>query len=50
MRLNYELFNGVSVQFNNLETAPGDAAKIAAMPEVKHVSPMHRFDAPQRET
>ncbi|POR31406.1 Minor extracellular protease vpr, partial [Tolypocladium paradoxum] len=46
MRLDYELFKGVSVQLHDVEKADQTAAKIAALPDVKNVWPLRLYDMP----
>ena len=46
MKLDYELFKGVSVQLNDPKKADEKAAKLAAMPAVKAVYPVRLYDMP----
>ncbi|KAG5953461.1 hypothetical protein E4U58_000391, partial [Claviceps cyperi] len=46
MKLEFELFNGLSFQFHNLKTAKEKVAKYAAMPAVKAVNPVMLYDMP----
>ncbi|KAG6314255.1 hypothetical protein E4U44_002015 [Claviceps purpurea] len=46
MKLEFELFNGLSFQLNDLKTAKEKVAKYAAMPAVKAVHPVMLYDMP----
>ncbi|KAG6053955.1 hypothetical protein E4U17_004218 [Claviceps sp. LM77 group G4] len=46
MKLEFELFNGLSFQLHDLKTAKEKVAKYAAMPAVKAVHPVMLYDMP----
>lgn len=46
MKLDYELFKGVSVQLHDIEKAEEKAGKLAALPAVKAVFPVQLFKMP----
>ncbi|KAG6027485.1 hypothetical protein E4U19_001981 [Claviceps sp. Clav32 group G5] len=46
MKLEFELFNGLSFQLHNIKTAKEKVAKYAAMPAVKAVHPVMLYDMP----
>ncbi|KAG6117699.1 hypothetical protein E4U13_000846 [Claviceps humidiphila] len=46
MKLEFELFNGLSFQLDDLKTAKEKVAKYAAMPAVKAVHPVILYDMP----
>ncbi|KAG6065101.1 hypothetical protein E4U33_005962, partial [Claviceps sp. LM78 group G4] len=46
MKLEFELFNGLSYQLHDLKTAEDKVAKYAAMPAVKAVLPVILYDMP----
>ncbi|KAG5958397.1 hypothetical protein E4U56_005622 [Claviceps arundinis] len=46
MKLEYDLFTGLSVQLQDLKTAKQTVAKYAAMPAVKAVHPVTIYDIP----
>ncbi|KAG6048181.1 hypothetical protein E4U17_007225 [Claviceps sp. LM77 group G4] len=46
MKLEFELFNGLSYQLHDLKTAEDKVAKYAAMPAVKAVHPVILYDMP----
>ncbi|KAG6032065.1 hypothetical protein E4U40_006574 [Claviceps sp. LM458 group G5] len=46
MKLEYDLFTGLSVQLHDLKTAKQKVAKYAAMPAVKAVHPVILYDMP----
>ncbi|KAG5984996.1 hypothetical protein E4U55_002103 [Claviceps digitariae] len=46
MKLQYDLFNGVSVQLHDLSTAKQKVAELAAMPEVVAVHPVELYPMP----
>ncbi|KAG6305678.1 hypothetical protein E4U45_008487 [Claviceps purpurea] len=46
MKLEYDLFTGLSVQLHDLKTAKQKVAKYAAMPAVKAVHPVTLYDMP----
>ncbi|KAK2601970.1 hypothetical protein QQS21_004483 [Conoideocrella luteorostrata] len=46
MKLDYELFKGVSVQLHNVDKAEEKVMKLAAMPAVKNVYPVILYDMP----
>ncbi|KAG5958742.1 hypothetical protein E4U57_001123 [Claviceps arundinis] len=46
MKLEFELFNGLSFQLHDLKTAKQTVAKYAAMPAVKAVHPVILYDMP----
>lgn len=46
MKLNYELFKGVSVQLHDIDKAQQKAAQLAATPAVRAVFPVQLFDMP----
>ncbi|KAG6023323.1 hypothetical protein E4U40_004050 [Claviceps sp. LM458 group G5] len=46
MKLEFELFNGLSYQLHDLKTAQEKVAKYAAMPAVKAVHPVILYDMP----
>ncbi|KHN97107.1 subtilisin-like serine protease PR1C [Metarhizium album ARSEF 1941] len=47
MKLDYELFKGVSVQLHDVDKAHEKAAKLAATPAVKAVYPVQLFNMPK---
>ncbi|KAK2013592.1 subtilase [Colletotrichum eremochloae] len=49
MNLNYTLFKGASIQFNNLDTAEAKAAKLAQLPAVKNMWPVRTYGIPEAE-
>ncbi|KAJ2966907.1 hypothetical protein NQ176_g9924 [Zarea fungicola] len=44
--LNFELFNGVSIQLNDVKTAEEKAEKLAALPAVKNIWPVVKVPRP----
>lgn len=46
VELDYKLFKGASVQFNDLKSAPEAADKIASLPSVKRVWPVRVYGLP----
>ena len=46
MKLDYDLFKGVSVQLHDIKKADEKASKLAAMPAVKAVYPVQLFKMP----
>ncbi|KAG6058762.1 hypothetical protein E4U17_007567 [Claviceps sp. LM77 group G4] len=46
MKLEFELFKGLSFQLHNIKTAKEKVAKFAAMPAVKAVHPVMLYDMP----
>ncbi|KAG6036043.1 hypothetical protein E4U41_005821 [Claviceps citrina] len=46
MKLDYDLFHGVSVQLHDVQKAGARVAKLAALPEVKAVFPVVLYDMP----
>ncbi|PHH66184.1 hypothetical protein CDD81_247 [Ophiocordyceps australis] len=46
MRFDYELFQGLSVQIDNVDEAHKQAAELAALPAVKNVWPVRLYDMP----
>jgi subtilisin family serine protease len=46
MKLDYDLFKGVSVQLNDIEQAPATAARIAMLPAVRNVWPVELYSIP----
>ncbi|KAH9992374.1 subtilisin-like protein [Xylariaceae sp. FL0662B] len=49
MKLNYSLFKGASIQFNNVETAEAEAAKLNTLASVKQVWPNRVYSLPKDE-
>ena len=47
MKLDFKLFKGVSVQFNDLDRAEEGAAAIAALPAVKAMWPQRLYQMPK---
>ncbi|KAH7194985.1 peptidase S8/S53 domain-containing protein [Fusarium oxysporum] len=47
LELDYDLFKGVSVQFNDVTTAGQMAAKIAELPPIKNMWPVKLYSIPQ---
>ncbi|KAH7127837.1 peptidase S8/S53 domain-containing protein [Dactylonectria estremocensis] len=47
LQLDYKLFKGVSIQFNDLEKADDLAASVAALPAVKNVWPVKVYSIPK---
>lgn len=47
MDLNYKLFKGASIQFQDLDKAEDKAAKVASMPAVKNMWPVKLFSVPR---
>ncbi|EON99722.1 putative minor extracellular protease vpr protein [Phaeoacremonium minimum UCRPA7] len=47
MKLDFKLFKGVSVQFNDLDKAEESAAAIAALPAVKSIWPQRLYQMPK---
>ena len=50
MDLDYELFRGVSIQLNDVNTAEEKAAKLAALPAVKDIWPIRIIPRPNPTT
>ncbi|KAH7323148.1 subtilisin-like serine protease PR1C [Stachybotrys elegans] len=46
MTLDYELFKGISIQLNDVETAEERAAQLASLPAVKNIWPVKMIDRP----
>ncbi|OAA50286.1 subtilisin-like serine protease PR1C [Metarhizium rileyi] len=47
MKLNYDLFKGISVQLHDVDKAKKKAAQLASIPAVKAVYPVQLFDMPR---
>ncbi|KAH7176825.1 peptidase S8/S53 domain-containing protein [Dactylonectria macrodidyma] len=47
LELDYKLFKGVSIQFNDLEKADDLAANVAALPAVKNIWPVKVYSIPK---
>lgn len=47
MNLDYKLFKGVSVQFDDIENAEDKAARIARLPAVKQIWPVQVYSIPK---
>ncbi|KFA78781.1 hypothetical protein S40288_08979 [Stachybotrys chartarum IBT 40288] len=50
MALDFELFQGVSIQLNDVGTAEERAAQLASLPAVKNIWPVRMIDRPQPVT
>lgn len=46
VNLDYQLFNGVSIQLNDIKNAEEKAAKLAKLPSVKRIWPVQLIDRP----
>ncbi|EFQ32840.1 subtilase [Colletotrichum graminicola M1.001] len=49
MNLNFTLFKGASIQFNDLDTADAKAAQLAQLPSVKNMWPVRTYGIPDSE-
>ena len=49
MKLDYQLFNGASIQLHDLESANDTANRLASNPAVKDIYPVRLYSAPQHE-
>lgn len=49
MNLDYQLFKGVSIQFDDLKTAEEEAAKLSSLASVKQVWPNRVYTLPKDE-
>jgi hypothetical protein len=47
MKLDYKLFKGASIQFNDIDKAEELAAEVAAMPAIKQVWPVRKYHVPE---
>lgn len=47
MHFDYKLFKGVSVQFDDIESAEDKAARIAKLPAVKQIWPVKTYSIPK---
>lgn len=46
MEFNYELFQGISIQLNESDSAEERASQLASLPAVKKIWPVRLFDRP----
>ncbi|KAK2041053.1 subtilase [Colletotrichum somersetense] len=49
MHMNYTLFKGMSIQYNDLATANAKAAQLAQLRSVRNVWPVHTYTVPEVE-
>ncbi|KAI9154981.1 Minor extracellular protease vpr [Paramyrothecium foliicola] len=50
LHLNFELFKGISVQFNDADNAEETVARLASLPAIKNVWPIELHDGPELTT